>query len=78
MRRSCGFISNSNSNVIQLTLMKRGLIRVLAFFVVGSALGQSTEPAKIRITTWNLEWFPNGSPHEAPFEKTGAMYVGCA
>jgi hypothetical protein len=43
--------------------MKRALIAVLAFFVVGSALGQS--PAKIRITTWNLEWFPNGSPHDA-------------
>jgi hypothetical protein len=35
--------------------MKRALIAVLAFFVVASALGQS--PAKIRITTWNLEWF---------------------
>jgi hypothetical protein len=43
--------------------MKRVLFAVLAFLVVGSALGQS--PAKIRITTWNLEWFPNGSPHEA-------------
>src|SRR5205823_12521986 len=47
--------------------MKRVLFAVLAFFLVGSALGQS--PAKIRITTWNLEWFPNGSPHEAPPEK---------
>ena len=42
--------------------MKRAFIAVLAFVIVGSALGQS--PAKIRITTWNLEWFPNGSPHE--------------
>src|SRR6266480_4371201 len=49
--------------------MKRALIAVLAFFVVGSALGQSPEPAKIRITTWNLEWFPNGSPHETAPEK---------
>jgi hypothetical protein len=49
--------------------MKRALIAVLAFFVVGSALGQSPQPAKIRITTWNLEWFPNGSPHEATSEK---------
>jgi endonuclease/exonuclease/phosphatase family metal-dependent hydrolase len=47
--------------------MKRALIGVLAFFFVGSALGQS--PGKIRITTWNLEWFPNGSPHDAPPEK---------
>jgi hypothetical protein len=47
--------------------MKRAFIAVLAFFVVGSALGQS--PAEIRITTWNLEWFPNGSPHETALEK---------
>jgi len=49
--------------------MKRALIAVLAFFVVGSVLAQTREPAKIRITTWNLEWFPNGSPHDAPPEK---------
>jgi hypothetical protein len=47
--------------------MKRALVAVLVLFVVGSALGQS--PAKVRITTWNLEWFPNGSPHEATPEK---------
>jgi hypothetical protein len=39
----------------------------LAFFVVGSAVGQS--PTKIRITTLNLEWFPNGSSHDATPEK---------
>src|SRR5947207_15043281 len=49
--------------------MKGALSAVLGFFVVGSALAQSPETAKIRITTWNLEWFPNGSPHEAPPEK---------
>ena len=49
--------------------MKRALIGVLALFVVGSALGQS--PVKIRITTWNLEWFPNGSPRDATPEKQG-------
>ena len=47
--------------------MKRALSALLAFFVVGSTLGQS--PAKVRITTWNLEWFPNGSPHDATLEK---------
>src|SRR5882757_5280033 len=49
--------------------MKRALLAVLLFFVVGSALGQSPEPAKVRITTWNLEWFPNGSAREATQEK---------
>ena len=47
--------------------MKRALLAVLVFFLVGSALGQS--PAKVRITTWNLEWFPNGSAREATPEK---------
>ena len=47
--------------------MKRALVAVLAFFVVGSALGQA--PATVRITTWNLEWFPNGNAREAPPEK---------
>jgi len=49
--------------------MKRALSLLLVFLVVGSALGQSPEPAKVRITTWNLEWFPNGSPREATPEK---------
>jgi endonuclease/exonuclease/phosphatase family metal-dependent hydrolase len=31
------------------------------------ALGAPTLPASpIRVTTWNLEWFPNGSPKEMP------------
>jgi endonuclease/exonuclease/phosphatase family metal-dependent hydrolase len=47
--------------------MTRALSALLAFFVVGCSLAQS--PAKVRITTWNLEWFPNGSPHEAAAEK---------
>src|SRR5215475_3304657 len=49
--------------------MKRALLAVLAFLVVSSAPGQSLAPNKVRITTWNLEWFPNGSPREASPEK---------
>ena len=49
--------------------MKHSLFFLLAFFVAGSAFGESPESAKIRITTWNLEWFPNGSPHDATAEK---------
>jgi endonuclease/exonuclease/phosphatase family metal-dependent hydrolase len=48
--------------------MKRALLVLVAFFVVGLALGQSPEPMGIRVTTWNLEWFPNGSAHDAPQE----------
>ena len=49
--------------------MNRALLALVALFVVASALGQSPEPIKFRITTWNLEWFPNGSAREAPQEK---------
>jgi hypothetical protein len=49
--------------------VQRALVALLAFVVVGSAFGQSPEPTKIRITTWNPEWFPNGFPREAPPEK---------
>ena len=52
--------------------MKRALIVLLAFVVVGPAFGQSPQPAKVRITTWSLEWFPNGSPREADAGKTSA------
>jgi hypothetical protein len=43
------------------------LFALLGSVIVGSALGQA--PAKVRITTWNLEWFPNGSAREATPEK---------
>jgi YVTN family beta-propeller protein len=49
--------------------VNRTLLALVAFLVVGSALGQSSEPANFRITTWNLELFPNGSAREAPQEK---------
>jgi endonuclease/exonuclease/phosphatase family metal-dependent hydrolase len=47
------------------TFTNRALLALLTALVVGSALGNPTEPAKIRITTWNLEWFPNGFAHDA-------------
>ena len=49
--------------------MNRVLLALVAFLVVGSALGQSPHPAKFRITTWNLEWFPNGSAREGSPDK---------
>ena len=47
------------------TFTNRALLALLTAFVAALALGESPEPAKVRITTWNLEWFPNGSPHDA-------------
>jgi endonuclease/exonuclease/phosphatase family metal-dependent hydrolase len=49
--------------------VKRTLFALLASLVVASAVSESTEPTRIRITTWNLEWFPNGSAHEASAEQ---------
>jgi hypothetical protein len=56
--------------------VNRALCALVAFFVVGSALGESPERAKVRITTWDLEWFPNGSPHETAPGKAGATHRG--
>jgi endonuclease/exonuclease/phosphatase family metal-dependent hydrolase len=56
--------------------MKRALFSLLAFFVVGSVLGQS--PARIRITTWNLEWFPYGSANAAPLEVQAQRVTAAA
>lgn len=39
---------------------------IVAFVSDVSSLGDG---AVIRITTWNLEWFPNGSAREATPEK---------
>src|SRR4029450_8785694 len=44
--------------------MRRSFFGLLASLVVASTLGESTEPTTIRITTWNLEWFPNGPAHD--------------
>ena len=49
--------------------MNRVLFALLAFLLAGLALGESTEPTRIRITTWNLEWFPSGSANEASIEQ---------
>jgi endonuclease/exonuclease/phosphatase family metal-dependent hydrolase len=49
--------------------VKRGLFALFASLVVASAGSESTEPTRIRITTWNLEWFPSGSANEASAEQ---------
>jgi endonuclease/exonuclease/phosphatase family metal-dependent hydrolase len=58
--------------------VNRALFVLLASLVVGSALGQSPEPAGVRITTWNLEWFPNGSAHDATPEKQAQRIAAAA
>jgi hypothetical protein len=49
--------------------VNRALFALLASVVVGSAVAELPQPTRIRITTWNLEWFPNGSAGEATPEK---------
>jgi hypothetical protein len=56
----------------------RAVFALLAAFVVGSALGNSTEQTKVRITTWNLEWFPNGSAHDATPEEQAQRIAAAA
>jgi len=41
----------------QAAFTNRALVALLAAFVASSALGQSPEPSKVRITTWNLNGF---------------------
>jgi endonuclease/exonuclease/phosphatase family metal-dependent hydrolase len=58
--------------------VNRVLGALLASFVVASALSQSAEPTSIRITTWNLEWFPNGSAHDATPEVQAQRIAAAA
>jgi endonuclease/exonuclease/phosphatase family metal-dependent hydrolase len=58
--------------------VNRVLVSLLASFIVGSVLGESSEPTKIRITTWNLEWFPNGSAHDATPEVQAQRIAAAA
>jgi hypothetical protein len=58
--------------------VKRASLALLASFVVALALGESAEPAKVRVTTWNLEWFPNGSAHDATAEVQAQRIAAAA
>jgi endonuclease/exonuclease/phosphatase family metal-dependent hydrolase len=56
----------------------RALLSLLAAFVVTSAPANSTEQTRVRITTWNLEWFPNGSAHDATPEVQAQRIAAAA
>jgi len=60
------------------TFTNRALLALLASFVVALALGESPEHTKVRITTWNLEWFPNGSAHDATPEVQAQRIAAAA
>jgi endonuclease/exonuclease/phosphatase family metal-dependent hydrolase len=58
--------------------VKRAFFALLASFVVACALSESPEGAKIRITTWNVEWFPNGYAHDATPEVQAQRIAAAA
>jgi hypothetical protein len=58
--------------------VNRALVALLASFVVSAALGESPEQTKVRITTWNLEWFPNGSAHDSTPEVQAQRIAAAA
>jgi endonuclease/exonuclease/phosphatase family metal-dependent hydrolase len=53
-------------------------LALLVSLVVACAPRESSEPTKIRITTWNLEWFPNGSAHDATPEVQAKRIAAAA
>jgi hypothetical protein len=60
------------------TFTIRALVALLAPIAVGSILSESTELPKIRVTTWNLEWFPNGSAHDSTPEVQAQRIAAAA
>jgi len=44
----------------------RLLLVTAALTIFGAALADHAIAANVRLTTWNLDWFPNGKPEEAP------------
>jgi endonuclease/exonuclease/phosphatase family metal-dependent hydrolase len=46
--------------------------------ILASPLGEGGNHAIIRCTTWNLEWFPNGSAHDASPEEQNRRITDAA
>jgi endonuclease/exonuclease/phosphatase family metal-dependent hydrolase len=58
--------------------VNRASLAFLASFIVALAFGEPSEQTKVRITTWNLEWFPNGSAHDATPEVQAQRIAAAA
>jgi len=58
--------------------VKHAFFALVASFVVVGALGELPEPTKVRVTTWNLEWFPNDSAYDATPEVQTQRIVAAA
>jgi hypothetical protein len=60
------------------TFTNPACVALLTAFVVSAALGELPETAKVRVTTWNLEWLPDGSAHDATPELQAQRIAAAA
>jgi endonuclease/exonuclease/phosphatase family metal-dependent hydrolase len=62
--------------------MGRNKIAAVAAIVVATVLanyvGAGSTAGDVRCTTWNLEWFPNGSAHDASLEEQNRRITSAA
>ena len=56
----------SFSRSLVVPARRLSLLFLAALLAFGTALVDQASAANIRLTTWNLDWFPNGKPQEAP------------
>ena len=54
------------------------MFAIAAMLFCAAIPATSAEPATLRITTWNLEWFPNGSAHDATPEEQAQRIAAAA
>src|SRR6185503_10547151 len=53
-------------------------ISLFVIFLLSSCAPQRVDNKKVRVTTWNLEWFPNGSPKELSVDAQNARISAAA
>src|SRR5262245_25318387 len=53
-------------------------IAVIVAMTLANCAGAGSTATDVRCTTWNLEWFPNGSPHDASPEEQNRRITGAA
>ena len=50
----------------------------VAVFALSCCITAFAESPKVRVTTWNLEWFPNGSPKELAVDAQNVRIAAAA
>src|SRR5216110_1090825 len=64
-----GSIGNTDARTRRVMLFYSARVLLVLVCFAWYGLLHAEQPSKVRITTWNLEWFPNGSAREATPEK---------